>query len=181
MKALLLLGFVLALPVAGFSQSISSTRVYRSTSPSVERVTTYRSTSAPTIEVYRDWDLNRDYIWNDRRYHWDGTAWVVVPHVVYRSRGGGFGPSSTLQDDVGLDQTPDDEVTVVRTVRPVEVSRASVAIDVQRQLQRRGYYRGPIDGIVGPGTRSAIAAFEVDNGLDPTGAVSPAVVSRLGL
>src|SRR5438046_939504 len=34
-----------------------------------------------------------------------------------------------------------------------------VIVDVQSQLQRDGYYDGPIDGILGPMTQEAIAAF----------------------
>src|SRR6266700_2635368 len=34
-----------------------------------------------------------------------------------------------------------------------------VIVDVQEQLQRDGYYDGPIDGVLGPMTREAIAAF----------------------
>src|SRR5207248_2707889 len=39
-----------------------------------------------------------------------------------------------------------------------------VVVDVQEQLQRDGYYDGPIDGVLGPMTREAIAAFQADNG-----------------
>ena len=30
---------------------------------------------------------------------------------------------------------------------------------LQRKLKAKGYYKGPIDGIVGPGTRSALQRF----------------------
>src|SRR6266545_4786635 len=40
-----------------------------------------------------------------------------------------------------------------------------VIVDVQLQLQRAGYYDGPVDGILGPMTQEAIAAFQADNGL----------------
>src|SRR5437899_12833298 len=33
-------------------------------------------------------------------------------------------------------------------------------------MQRDGYYDGPIDGVLGPMTREAIAAFQADNGLE---------------
>jgi len=63
----------------------------------------------------------------------------------------------------------------------VEAPASTLAIDVQRRLAHRGYYHGPIDGIVGPGTRSAIAAFQADHGLDPNGYMSDETLGRLGL
>lgn len=36
--------------------------------------------------------------------------------------------------------------------------------ELQRRLARAGYYHGAIDGIMGPGTRRAIRAYERDHG-----------------
>ncbi|MDQ3620938.1 MAG: peptidoglycan-binding protein [Verrucomicrobiota bacterium] len=47
----------------------------------------------------------------------------------------------------------------------------SLEIDVQMALRRAGYYRGPIDGAIGPGSRNAIREFQVDNGLAVTGRI----------
>ncbi len=174
MKPFILLGLLLTLPAVGFAE----TRVYRSYSRPVERSATVRV--APSYEVYRSWDRHRDYRWNEHRYHWDGTAWIIAPDVYY---GGGFGTSSTLQDDVGSAPVEDVYVprTVTRTVTRVEAPSSTLAIDVQRRLARRGYYHGPIDGVVGPGTRSAIAGFQADHGLDPSGLMSDETLGRLGL
>ena len=41
-------------------------------------------------------------------------------------------------------------------------TRKAADVDVfalQRKLKAKGYYRGPIDGVVGPGTRSALKQF----------------------
>ena len=46
-----------------------------------------------------------------------------------------------------------------------------VTVDVQEQLARAGYYDGPIDGVLGPMTREAIAAYQADNGLAVTSAI----------
>jgi hypothetical protein len=56
-----------------------------------------------------------------------------------------------------------------------------VVVNVQAQLQQDGYYAGPIDGVVGPATRDAIAAFQADHGLAVTAAIDQATVSTLGL
>jgi peptidoglycan hydrolase-like protein with peptidoglycan-binding domain len=52
---------------------------------------------------------------------------------------------------------------------------------VQSQLQREGYYDGPIDGVLGPMTRQAIAAFQDDHGLAVTSAVDEPTLETLGL
>jgi putative peptidoglycan binding protein len=56
-----------------------------------------------------------------------------------------------------------------------------VVVNVQAQLQRDGYYDGPIDGVLGPMTRQAIAAFQADNGLAVTSAVDEPTLATLGL
>lgn len=55
-----------------------------------------------------------------------------------------------------------------------------VVVNVQLQLQRDGYYTGPIDGVLGSMTRDAIAAFQADHGLAVTAAIDQATVSTLG-
>ena len=56
-----------------------------------------------------------------------------------------------------------------------------VIVDVQEQLQRAGYYDGPIDGILGPMTREAIAAFQADNGLAITSVIDEPTLATLGV
>ncbi len=56
-----------------------------------------------------------------------------------------------------------------------------VIVDVQAQLQRDGYYDGPIDGILGPMTQDAIAAFQADNGLAVTSTIDEPTLSTLGI
>src|SRR5438876_1387998 len=56
-----------------------------------------------------------------------------------------------------------------------------VIVDVQLQLQRAGYYDGPIDGILGPMTREAIAAFQADNGLAVTSVIDEPTLATLGI
>ncbi len=56
-----------------------------------------------------------------------------------------------------------------------------VTVDVQQQLQRDGYYDGPIDGVLGPMTREAIAAFQADNGLSVTSVIDQPTLATLGI
>jgi hypothetical protein len=56
-----------------------------------------------------------------------------------------------------------------------------LAVDVQRTLARRGYYRGAIDGDVGPGTRAAIRSFQYTRGMTVTGRIDSTLLRALGL
>jgi localization factor PodJL len=53
-------------------------------------------------------------------------------------------------------------------------------VEVQQELAQLGYYQGPIDGIVGPVTQAAIAAYQRDNGLPATGAIDTRLLAALG-
>jgi hypothetical protein len=52
---------------------------------------------------------------------------------------------------------------------------------VQRRLARGGYYHGTIDGVIGPGTRTAIRAFERNNGLRVDGVIDRQLLRTMGL
>ena len=56
-----------------------------------------------------------------------------------------------------------------------------VIVDVQSQLQRDGYYDGPVDGVLGQMTREAIAAFQADHGLAVTSVIDQPTLSTLGI
>jgi Putative peptidoglycan binding domain len=56
-----------------------------------------------------------------------------------------------------------------------------LAAAVQTELARRGYYHGPIDGVMGSGSREAIRAFQRAQGLPLTGLVDPALLKALKL
>ena len=56
-----------------------------------------------------------------------------------------------------------------------------VIVNVQTQLRNDGYYAGAIDGVLGPQTRHAIAAFQADHGLAVTSAVDEPTLATLGL
>ena len=57
----------------------------------------------------------------------------------------------------------------------------SMVASVQRRLGELGYYHGAVDGIIGPQTRGAIAAFESRNGLVVDARISRPLLFRLGL
>ncbi|MDP9292005.1 MAG: peptidoglycan-binding protein [Verrucomicrobiota bacterium] len=52
---------------------------------------------------------------------------------------------------------------------------------MQLKLARRGYYKGPIDGIIGSGTRWAIRRFQYDSKLPVTGWIDGNLLRKLDL
>jgi hypothetical protein len=56
-----------------------------------------------------------------------------------------------------------------------------VVVNVQLQLRNDGYYTGAVDGVLGPQTRYALAAFQADQGLAVTSAVDEPTLATLGL
>jgi len=61
------------------------------------------------------------------------------------------------------------------------LSPDQVTVNVQEQLAAAGYYDGPIDGVLGPMTREAIAAYQADNGLAVTSAIDEPTLATMGL
>jgi hypothetical protein len=56
-----------------------------------------------------------------------------------------------------------------------------VIADVQASLQEMGYYKGEVDGLLGPLTREALTAYQSDNGLYTTAAIDEPTLESLGL
>jgi peptidoglycan hydrolase-like protein with peptidoglycan-binding domain len=61
------------------------------------------------------------------------------------------------------------------------LSPDQVTVNVQQQLAAAGYYDGPIDGVLGPATREAIANYQADNGLAVTSAIDEPTLAAMGL
>jgi hypothetical protein len=56
-----------------------------------------------------------------------------------------------------------------------------VIADVQGVLQDMGYYKGEVDGLLGPLTREALTAYQTDNGLTTTAAIDEPTLDSLGM
>jgi peptidoglycan hydrolase-like protein with peptidoglycan-binding domain len=92
------------------------------------------------------------YFWNAGYWY---PAWGYAPYAYYPYDGPIYGYNGLAPDQV--------------------------VVDVQEQLQGDGYYAGPIDGVLGPMTRQAIANFQADHGLAVTSAVDEPTLATLGL
>jgi hypothetical protein len=56
-----------------------------------------------------------------------------------------------------------------------------VIADVQAVLQEMGYYRGEVDGLLGPLTREALTAYQADQGLMTTAVIDQPTLDSLGM
>jgi len=56
-----------------------------------------------------------------------------------------------------------------------------VIADVQAVLQQMGYYKGEVDGLLGPMTREALAGYQADQGLTQTEAIDEPTLDALGM
>jgi hypothetical protein len=56
-----------------------------------------------------------------------------------------------------------------------------VIADVQALLQQMGYYKGEVDGLLGPMTREALTAYQGDQGLTTTAVIDQPTLDSLGM
>ncbi|MEP6671871.1 MAG: peptidoglycan-binding protein [Chthoniobacter sp.] len=102
-------------------------------------------------------------------YRYYGTSFYSAP--AYYNTGYYDSPS------FGISISPS---TTYRGTR-VDDRADSLTIDVQRALRRDGYYRGSIDGDIGPGTRGAIRQYQYDHRLEVTGRIDRSLLRALAL
>jgi hypothetical protein len=56
-----------------------------------------------------------------------------------------------------------------------------VIADVQTVLQNMGYYKGEVDGLLGPLTREALTGYQADQGIAPTAVIDEPTLDSLGM
>lgn len=103
-------------------------------------------------DTHRDWNRNGQHSWNNHQYRWYEGGWLIID--------GGYSP---YYSNTGYSY------------------RASTARGVQMRLAEQGYYRGPIDGDIGPGSRNAIASYQSDHDLRVTGRINDPLLESLRL
>ncbi len=57
----------------------------------------------------------------------------------------------------------------------------TLEVRVQRELSRRGFYSGPADGYIGPGTRAAISRYQRARGIKMTGGITNDLLRSLDI
>jgi len=71
----------------------------------------------------------------------------------------------------------DGPIYVGQTQQPLDQTIA----DVQTSLQEQGFYKGEIDGLMGPLTRAALAEYQQSQGLEATAAMDEPTLESLGM
>jgi Putative peptidoglycan binding domain len=94
-------------------------------------------------------------------YYWNGGYWYPA---------WGYSPSAQYY-------AYDGPIYVGQRAEPPD----QVIADVQAELQDMGYYRGEVDGLLGPLTREALTAYQADQGLATTAAIDEPTLDSLGL
>lgn len=74
---------------------------------------------------------------------------------------------------------PDDGATASIPTTPAAGPADRLTADLQRELARRGLYDGAIDGLMGPRTKAAIAAYQRAIGEAATGAASASLLAAM--
>ena len=95
---------------------------------------------------------------------WD--AGILVPGITYS------GPDLNLSE-------PAPPPSIIRLTSP---NTLGLQIrEIQRALDQAGFNPGDIDGVFGPHTAAAVAAFQLSKGLLPDGEVGPQTAAALGV
>ncbi|WP_350333364.1 peptidoglycan-binding domain-containing protein [Coralliovum pocilloporae] len=84
------------------------------------------------------------------------------------------GGNSQVASLIARTDGPPDSAPVV----PAEPAASSIVSQLQNALKVHGHYDGPIDGVFGGQTQSAILAYERQNGLKQTGEPSEALLAH---
>jgi Putative peptidoglycan binding domain len=128
---------------------------------------------------HRNWDRRRHHYWNGRWWRYDNGYWIGFyggyypywySYYPYNYFGYGYYPYSYPYDYYAGE--------IYTSADQYSDSTVSAA---QAELVSRGYYRGAIDGIVGPQTRDAIGRYQRDHGLTVSGVLTADTLQSLGL
>jgi putative peptidoglycan binding protein len=140
-----------------------------------------------SADWHRDWNRNRDHFWHGHRCRFVDGSWFIFdfgfPWYPY-----GY-PYDYYADDYyqyqyepGVYEGDDADYYGQGAYESSDQSTDSTIIAAaQEQLARRRYYRGEIDGILGPETRRAIMSYQSDHGLRATGRLNMDMLHALGL
>lgn len=139
---------------------------------------TYRINGAvnwkgPHYEVYRSYQPQ----WHDR-------VWWTANHKNLLLIGGGwyYWKAGYWYPAWGYDSAAayypyDGPIYVGKSAKPFD----QIVADVQSVLQEKGLYKGEVDGLVGPQTQQALAAYQTSTGLEPTGTLDQPTLESLGM
>jgi len=141
---------------------------------------------------HHDWDRGRDHWWHGHHCRFINGSWVIFDFGFYPWWPYGYPYDYYPYDyyaypysydpgyyDSGVDQG--EEYYDQNGYESPDQNTDSTVATAQEQLARQGYYRGEIDGVLGPETRRAIARYQSNHGLGATGNLTTDTLQALGL
>jgi hypothetical protein len=150
------------------------------------------NTSIASVQFNQNYKIKNAQNWNGANYQvfksyhpqWHDQGWWKSHHRHLSLIGGGwyFWDGGYWYPAWGYDQGAayypyDGPIYSGPSARPFD----QVVADVQAALQEQGYYKGEVDGLIGPLTRQALAEYQQANGLYATETIDQPTLSSLGL
>jgi len=127
---------------------------------------------------HRDWDRRHAHFHNGRFFVFDDGAWFGLDDGFFPWDYLPYYADDYYPYDYYADIPPADDPAPAYTSTPTPDPTVQEA---QTQLNKQGYYGGPVDGIFGPSTRDALARYQIANQLNVTGSLSPDTLQALQL
>jgi hypothetical protein len=138
------------------------------------RIAAAQNWNGAQYEVFRSYQPQwHDQTWYRSRYN---TNLLLIGGGWYFWEAGYWFPAWGY-DEAAAYYPYDGPIYVGPNPRPFD----QVVADVQALLQEQGFYRGEVDGLVGPLTREALAAYQSAQGLPATAAIDQPTLDSLGL
>jgi hypothetical protein len=129
--------------------------------------------SGPRYEVYRSYHPER----HDRRWYHSRYQRVELVGGGYYYWNNGYWYPAWGYDPGAEYYAYDAPIYVGHRAEPPD----RVIASVQAELQQMGYYRGDVDGLLGPLTREALTAYQADQGLMTTAVIDEPTLESLGM
>jgi hypothetical protein len=144
------------------------------------------------VTYNQDYRITRAATWRGAQYEvfrtyrpqWHDRVWWNSNHKQVVLIGGGwyYWNAGYWYPAWGYDQTAayypyDGPIYVGKSAKPFD----QIVADVQTVLQEQGHYKGEVDGLVGPKTQEALAAYQTASGLEPTAAIDQPTLESLGM
>jgi hypothetical protein len=150
------------------------------------------NTSVASVQFNQNYQIQKAQNWNGANYQvfrsyrpqWHDRGWWSTHHNRISLIGGGwyFWNAGYWYPAWGYDESAsyypyDGPIYSGPSARPFD----QVVADVQAALQEQGYYRGEVDGLLGPLTREALAEYQSANGLYATETIDRPTLESLGM
>ena len=130
------------------------------------------------------WNQGRSYHWNNHNWRCYNGVWAVAD-VGWPSDWYGypypFAYNNVVYYGGDVYDPADYSETAYYAAPQPSVVGSNLVADVQSALDNAGYNAGPADGDAGPQTREAVAGYQQDHGMTPTGRIDGPLLDSLGL